>query len=186
MATDGQGVYTMVGARVNATRPSLGDGTSVHMQHKPQAFLFHVARAATLALVGAPAAWAGQATASFQILVTVVDACQVNTRTLVLAPHVSGGPATGTATPGVIEVSCTQGTPATVYLDGPSLLYGPNGETVAYTLKANGKAWPAGDPVRVQGQGKKAVRLVVTGAVGAGQHAAPGAYATDQIVRVVY
>ncbi len=140
-----------------------------------------------LTLVLFPAlAVAGQATASFRVSVTVVASCNVQTRPLILAPYATGGPATGTATAGSIDVSCTQGTPAAVYLDGDRVLTGPNGAEVAYTLHANGKPWLAGAALDVKGQGREAVRLVVSGAVNAGQRVPLGDYADEKVIRVVY
>jgi spore coat protein U-like protein len=129
---------------------------------------------------------AGQATASFRISVTVVASCSVQTRPLILAPYATGGPATGTATPGFIDVSCTRGTPAAVYLDGDRVLAGPGGAAMAYTLQANGKPWLAGAPLDIKGQGREAVRLIISGSVDARQQVPLGDYADEKVVRVVY
>ncbi|MGH8157808.1 MAG: spore coat protein U domain-containing protein [Rhodanobacter sp.] len=141
--------------------------------------------ALTLALLPAPSI-ADEATGTFRISLTVVASCSVQTQPLTFAPYTTGGPATGTATPGSIDVSCTRGTPAAVYLEGDRTLTGPNGARIAYALQANNRPWPAGESLKVVGQGVEAIRLRISGSVLAGQPVALGDYAETAVVRVVY
>jgi len=129
---------------------------------------------------------ANETTGVLQISLRVVASCTVQTRPLVFATYTAGGSATGTATPGVIDVSCTRGVPAAVYLDGDRTLAGPVGARVAYTVQANGQAWPAGASIEVLGQGAQPIRLRLSGNVPAGQNVMPGDYADAAVVRVVY
>lgn len=129
---------------------------------------------------------ANEATSVLQISLRVVASCTVQTRPLVFATYTTGGSAVGTATPGVIDVSCTRGTPAAVYLDGDRTLAGPGGARVAYALQANGQEWPAGASIAVSGQGAQPIRLQLSGSVTSGQGVMPGDYADAAVVRVVY
>jgi spore coat protein U-like protein len=131
-------------------------------------------------------AMAGQATGTFRMTLTVVASCGVQTRPLAFAPYTTGGPTTGTAVSGAIDVSCTPGTHAAVYLDGDRTLTGPGGARVAYALQANGQAWSAGKSLNVQGQGAEAVHFAISGSVLAGQKVPLGDYADVAVVRVVY
>src|SRR6185437_5995028 len=79
---------------------------------------------------------------TLRISLTVVASCSVRTQPLTFATYTAGGSATGTATPGAIDVSCTRGIPAAVYLDGDRTLAGPAGARVAYTVQANGAGGP--------------------------------------------
>ena len=129
---------------------------------------------------------ANEATGVLQISLRVVASCNVHTSPLVFATYVAGGSAVGTATPGAIDVSCTRGTPAAVYLDGDRTLAGPGGARVAYTLRANGQAWPVGASIAVHGQGAQPIRLQLSGNVLAGQQVLPGDYNDAAVVRVIY
>lgn len=129
---------------------------------------------------------ADQASSTLRISLRVVASCSVSTQPLTFATYTTGGSATGTATPGVIDVTCTRGTPAAVYLDGDRTLAGPAGARVAYTVRANGQAWPAGTSIAVSGQGSQPVRLQISGSVPGGQAVALGEYADAAVVRVVY
>ncbi|OOG44361.1 hypothetical protein B0E52_08200 [Rhodanobacter sp. C06] len=131
-------------------------------------------------------AGANEATGTLRISLTVVASCSVRTQPLTFATYTAGGSATGTATPGAIDVSCTRGIPAAVYLDGDRTLAGPAGARVAYTVQANGQAWPAGASIAVLGQGAQPIRLQLSGNVPAGQNVTPGEYADAAVVRVVY
>lgn len=150
--------------------------------------LFVLAGCFMAAVVGSSALRAGGvATGTLQISLVVVASCSVQTEPLTFAAYKTGGASTGTATPGGIDVSCTKGTPAAVYVEGNRTLTGPNGNTVAYTLQANGQPWPAGQAVNVEGQGSSnAVHLTVTGSVAAGQQVALGNYGAAEVVRVIY
>ncbi|GAA0890229.1 spore coat U domain-containing protein [Rhodanobacter soli] len=139
----------------------------------------------TLALMPALAI-ANEATGTLRISLTVVTSCSVRTQPLTFATHTAGGSTTGTATPGAIDVSCTRGIPVAVYLDGDRTLAGPAGARVAYTVQANGQAWPAGASIAVLGQGAQPIRLRLSGNVPAGQNVMPGDYADAAVVRVVY
>lgn len=141
--------------------------------------------ALTLALLPTLAI-ANEATGTLRISLTVVASCSVRTQPLTFATYTAGGSATGTATPGVIDVSCTRGIPAAVYLDGDRTLAGPAGARVAYTVRANGQAWPAGASIAVSGQGAQPIRLQLSGSVPAGQNVIPGDYADAAVVRIVY
>jgi spore coat protein U-like protein len=129
---------------------------------------------------------AGEATGTFRVSLTVVASCNVQTQPLAFANYVSGGSAAATASNGSIDVSCTKGTPASVFLDGTRTLTGPNGNQVSYTLQANGQAWSAGQSVNVVGQGSTPVHLSISGSVPAGQQIALGQYADEEVVRVIY
>ena len=139
----------------------------------------------TLALIPALAI-ANEATGTLRISLTVVASCNVRTQPLTFATYTAGGSTTGTATPGAIDVSCTRGIPAAVYLDGDRTLAGPAGARVAYTVQANGQAWPAGASIAVLGQGAQPIRLQLSGNVPGGQNVMPGDYADAAVVRVVY
>lgn len=146
-----------------------------------------LSRAIALTLALFPVlAIADEATATFQVSVTVVASCRLQTQPLVFASYITGGPAIGTATPGSIDVSCTQGTDAVLYLDGKQVMTGPNGAQVAYTLQANGQPWSAGESLSVKGRGKEAVHLTISGSVNAGQQVPVGDYAGEEVVRVIY
>jgi spore coat protein U-like protein len=111
----------------------------------------------------------------------------VQTQPVTFASYITGGPTTGTAIPGSVDVACTKGTPAAVYLEGSRVLTGPDGNQVAYSVQANGHAWPAGQAVNVVGQGtSNAIHLSISGSVAAGQQVAIGDYEAEQVVRVVY
>lgn len=141
----------------------------------------------TLLLALAPTlSLAGQATATFQVSASVVASCSVQTQSLALGTYASGGPATATQGAGGIDVQCTKGTLAQVYLEGTRTLTGPTGNTVAYTLTADGKAWKPGAPLQVVGQGKQAVHVAVQGSVVGGQQVDPGDYTDTEVVRVIY
>lgn len=140
---------------------------------------------AVIALVSFPSV-AGQATASFRISVTVVASCSVQTQPLVLAPYITGGAATGTASPGSIDVTCAQGTPAAVYLEGDRTVRSQSGVRMAYELRANGNLWPAGEAIHIKGLGPTAIHLAVSGSVPAGQKVPAGDYEDTAVVRVVY
>jgi spore coat protein U-like protein len=129
---------------------------------------------------------ANEATGVLQISLRVVASCDVQTRSLVFATYKAGGPAVGTASPGAIDVSCTKGTSAAVYLDGDRTLAGPGSARVSYVLQANGQSWPAGAPIAVRGRGAQPIRLQLSGSVPAGQGVVPGDYADAAVVRVVY
>lgn len=129
---------------------------------------------------------AGQATATFQVSASVVASCSVQTQSLALGTYASGGPATPSQGAGAIDVKCTRGTPAQVYLEGTRTLTGPTGNTVAYTLTADGKAWIPGTALQVVGQGKQVVHLAIQGSVLGGQQVDPGDYSDTEIVRVIY
>jgi spore coat protein U-like protein len=132
-------------------------------------------------------ATAGEATGVLRLSLTVLASCSVQTQPVTFASYITGGPATGTAVPGSVDVACTKGTPAAVYLDGNRVLTGPNGNQVAYSVQANGHAWPAGQAVNVVGQGTtNAIHLSISGSVAAGQQVAIGDYEAEQVVRVVY
>jgi spore coat protein U-like protein len=132
-------------------------------------------------------ATASEATGVLRLSLTVMASCSVQTQPVTFASYVTGGPATGTAVPGSVDVACTKGTPAAVYLDGNRLLTGPNGNQVAYSVLANGKSWPAGQPMNVVGQGaSNVIHLSISGSVAAGQQVAIGDYEAEQVVRVVY
>lgn len=140
-----------------------------------------------LALSGAPdLVEAGEASGIFRISLTVVASCNVHTHPLAFAPYATGGVAVGTAVPGSIDVSCTRGVPAAVYLEGERVLTGPDGARVTYALQANGHAWPVGEPLRVQGRGSEPVSLSITGTVFAGQRVPVGDYVDEKVIRVVY
>lgn len=136
-------------------------------------------------LLSGPAA-GGQISSTLRIALRVVTSCSVQTQPLTFATYTAGGSATGTATPGAIDVSCTRGTPAAVYLDGDRTLAGPTGARVAYTVRANGQPWPAGTSIALTGQGAQPIRLQLSGSVPAGQNVAPGDYADAAVIRVVY
>lgn len=129
---------------------------------------------------------AGEAAASFRISVTVVASCSVQTQPLTLAPYTTGGAATGTASPGSIDVTCARGTPAAVYLEGDRTMRSASGVRMAYELRANGNLWPAGEPIHVKGLGPTAIHLAVSGSVPAGQKVPVGDYEDMAVVRVVY
>lgn len=129
---------------------------------------------------------AGQASATFQVTATVVASCSVQTQSLALGTYASGGAATPSQGAGGIDVRCTRGTPAQVYLEGTRTLTGPTGNTVAYTLTADGKAWNPGVPLQVVGQGRQAVHVAVQGSVVGGQQVDPGDYTDTEVVRVIY
>lgn len=138
-------------------------------------------------LVAIPSAVpAGEASGRLRISLVVVASCNVQTRPVVFAAYTSGGAAVATAAPGAIDVNCTRNVPAAVYLEGERVLTGPDGALVAYTLQADGKTWPVGEPLHVQGRGSEPVHLSITGTVPAGQRAAAGNYADDKVIRVVY
>lgn len=139
----------------------------------------------TLALIPALAV-ANEATGTLRISLTVVASCNVRTQPLTFSTYTAGGSTTGTATPGAIDLSCTRGIPAAVYLDGNRTLAGPAGARVAYTVQANGQAWPAGASIAVLGQGAQPIRLQLSGNVPGGQNVMPGDYADAAVVRVVY
>lgn len=142
--------------------------------------------AASLLTLMPGSAAADQASSTLRISLRVVASCSVSTQPLTFATYTTGGSAMGTATPGVIDVTCTRGTPAAVYLDGDRTLAGPAGARVAYTVRANGQAWPAGTSIAVSGQGSQPVRLQISGSVPGGQAVALGEYADAAVVRVVY
>jgi spore coat protein U-like protein len=130
-------------------------------------------------------AFGAEATGVLHISLTVVASCNVQTQPVAFTPYVTGGAASSTAT-GAIDVRCTSGTPAAVFLDGDRTLEGPGGNRVAYTLRANGKAWPADQSIPVVGQGRQPVHLELAGSVPGGQQVAIGEYAANEVVRVVY
>jgi spore coat protein U-like protein len=139
------------------------------------------------ALVLLPAlAVARQSAGTLRISLTVVASCSVQTRPLVFAPYRTGGPAAGTGTAGSIDVTCSQGVPAAVYLEGGRTLRGPDGAAVRYVLEANGQPWAVGETLHVRGQGEKAVHLVISGSVPPGQRVPPGEYSDAKVVRIVY
>ena len=147
----------------------------------------HLPSFIALALVLVPTLGiAKEASGTLQISLTVVASCSVSTQPLAFATYAADGPAVGVATPGVIDVTCTRGVPAAVYLDGDRTLAGPAGARVAYTVRANGQAWPAGTSIAVSGQGSQPVRLQLTGSVPGGQNVTLGGYADAAVVRVVY
>lgn len=141
-----------------------------------------------LVLVAAPAAVkASEATGVLRLSLTVMASCSVQTQPVTFASYVTGGAATGTAVPGSVDVACTKGTPAAVYLDGNRMLTGPSGNQVAYSVQENGQTWQVGQPVNVVGQGTgNAIHLSISGSVPAGQQVAIGDYEAEQVVRVVY
>jgi spore coat protein U-like protein len=97
---------------------------------------------ALAALLSIPClAHAGEVRGTFQVSLTVVASCSVQTSALNLGTYQSGGPATATQGSGGIDVRCTRGTPAQVFLDGTRTLTGPSGQQVSYALTADGKAW---------------------------------------------
>jgi spore coat protein U-like protein len=149
------------------------------MMTLPRVIAFALALLPALAL-------ARQATGTLRISLTVVASCNIQTQPLAFAPYKSGGPATGTDTAGSIDVTCSQGVPAAVYLEGDRTLTGPNGARVSYVLQANGQHWSAGEPLNVKGQGSTAVHLVISGSVLPGQLAPLGEYSDEKVVRVVY
>jgi len=128
---------------------------------------------------------AGTASASFQITVSVLASCSVTTSDLALE-YVSGARATRTVSPGSIEVRCSKGTPAQVFVDGPRTLIGPDGSTLTVALSEGGQAWPEGQGVAVMGEGQTTLKLPVGATVVAGQRVAPGDYVGEELVRVVY
>lgn len=130
-------------------------------------------------------AFGAEATAVLRISLTVVASCNVQTQPMAFTPYVTGGAASSAAT-GSIDVRCTTGTPAAVFLDGDRTLAGPGGDRVAYTLRANGKAWPAQQSIPVVGRGRRVVHLELSGSVPAGQQVALGEYVANDVVRVVY
>jgi len=129
---------------------------------------------------------ADQVSTTLQVSLRVVTACNVQTQPLTLADYATGGPATGTAAAGGIDVTCAHGTPVAVYLDGSRTLRGPGGATVAYEVQANGNPWRAGEAIRVTGLGRTPVHLALTGSVPAGQKVPLGDYGDRVVVRVVY
>lgn len=141
--------------------------------------------ASLLNLLPGPVA-ADQASASLRVSLRVVASCSVRTQPLALADYTSGGPATGTASAGGIDVTCARGTPAAVYLEGNRTLQGPGGGRVAYEVRANGSPWRAGEPIHVKGLGAAPVHLALSGSVPAGQRVPVGDYQDQVIVRVVY
>lgn len=126
-----------------------------------------------------------EVTGVLRISLTVVASCNVQTQPVAFAPYVTGGSASSTAT-GSIDVRCTSGTPAAVFLDGDRTLAGPDGDHVVFTLQANGKAWLPHQSIPVVGQGRQAVHLELSGSVPAGQLVALGEYEANEVVRVVY
>lgn len=128
---------------------------------------------------------AGEATGKLHVSLTVVAACSVSTRSLTLAPYTTGGAATGAAETGAIDVRCSPGTPASVYVEGPQAVSNGQGASVDYLLQADGRPWPSGTPLQVTGQGDP-VHIEVSATVPAGQRVPPGQYSNVQIVRVVY
>lgn len=140
-----------------------------------------------VALAAIPSAVpAGEASGRLRISLVVVASCNVQTHPVAFAAYTTGGAAVATAAPGAIDVNCTRNVPAAVYLEGERVLTGPDGARVAYALQANGKAWPVGEALHVQGRGSEPVRLSITGTVPAGQSVAAGNYADDKVIRVVY
>lgn len=129
---------------------------------------------------------AEQATATLRVSLRVVASCSVQTQSLTLADYASGGPATGTASPGAIDVTCARGTPAAVYLDGNRTLQSPSGARVAYEVRANGQPWRAGEAIHVKGMGQTPIHLALSGSVPAGQKVPLGDYEDQVVVRVVY
>jgi spore coat protein U-like protein len=138
-----------------------------------------------LGLLPGPSA-ADQASATLRVSLRVVASCNVQTQPLTLSDYASGGPSTGTASPGAVDVTCARGTPAAVYLDGNRTLQGPNGDRVAYEVSANGSPWPAGEAVHVKGLGQTPIHLALTGSVPEGQRVPLGNYEDQVVVRVVY
>ncbi len=130
-------------------------------------------------------ATAGEATGVFHVSLIIVAGCSVSTKPITFAPYTTGGAATGTGVPGSIDVTCSRGTPAAVYLEGSQVLDNGRGSRIAYALQADGRPWPPGVPLHITGQGKS-VHVAISGTVAGGQSAPPGEYANDQIVRVVY
>jgi spore coat protein U-like protein len=129
---------------------------------------------------------ADQASATLRVSLRVVASCSVQTRSLTLSDYASGGPATGTASPGAVDVTCASGTPAAVYLDGNRTLQGPGGDRVAYEVSANGSPWRAGEAIHVNGLGQTPIHLALTGSVPEGQRVPLGDYEDQVVVRVVY
>lgn len=141
--------------------------------------------ASLLMLSTGPAA-ADEASATLRVTLRVVASCSVQTQTLALADYSTGGPATGTASPGAIDVTCARGTPAAVYLDGNRTVRNSSGHRVAYEVSANGTRWRAGEAIHINGQGLTPVHLALTGSVSAGQRVPLGDYEDQVVVRVVY
>ncbi|WP_424681097.1 spore coat protein U domain-containing protein [Frateuria sp. YIM B11624] len=141
--------------------------------------------ASLLTLLPGPSA-AEQASATLRVTLRVVASCSVQTQPLALSDYTSGGQATGTASPGAIDVTCARGTPAAVYLEGNRTLQGPSGDRVAYEVRANGAPWRAGEAIHVKGMGQTPVHLALSGSVPAGQKVAMGDYEDQVVVRVVY
>lgn len=141
--------------------------------------------ASLLGLLPGPSA-AGQSSANLHVSLRVVGSCNVQTHPLTLADYAAGGPATGTATPGSIDVACAHGAPVAIYLDGHRTLSGANGARVAYEVLADGAPWRAGEPLHVKGLGRTPVHLALTGSVPGGQQVPLGQYEDDMVVRVVY
>lgn len=141
--------------------------------------------ASLLALLPGPAA-ADQVSGTLRVTLRVVASCSVQTQPLALSDYASGGPATGTASPGAIDVTCARGTPAAVYLEGNRTLQGPSGDRVAYEVRANGAPWRAGEAIHVKGLGQTPIHLALSGSVPAGQRVPVGDYEDQVVVRVVY
>lgn len=142
--------------------------------------------AASLILLVPCMAAADQATATLRVSLKVVASCSVQTQALTLSDYATGGPATGTASPGAIDVTCARGTPAAVYLEGDRTLQSPGGANVAYEVRANGAPWHAGEAIHVKGLGQTPVHLALSGSVPAGQRVPVGDYENQVVVRVVY
>lgn len=142
--------------------------------------------AASLLVLSTGPATADQASATLRVSLRVVASCSVQTQPLALADYASGGPSTGTAMPGAIDVTCARGTPAAVYLEGNRTLQSPNGDRVAYEVRANGNPWREGEAIHVKGQGRTPIHLALSGSVPAGQRVPTGNYEDQVVVRVVY
>lgn len=141
--------------------------------------------ASLLASLPGPAG-ANQVSATLRVTLRVMASCSVQTKPLALSDYTSGGLATGTASPGAIDVTCARGTPAAVYLEGNRTLQGPSGDRVAYEVRANGAPWRVDEAIHVKGMGRTPVHLALSGSVPAGQKVAIGDYEDQVVVRVVY
>lgn len=147
----------------------------------------------------APAAYAATAQTTFSVTATVLASCSVSAGTLAFGNYTptSGSPADATST---VDITCTNGTPYTVALDGGSTesnvaaraMSDTNAHTLSYEIytdSARATVWGdgTGSTVAQSGTGSGVAQpLTAYGRVPASQFVTAGNYSDTVTVTVSY